>query len=163
MTSETKPTVGVFVFTEETSSLVPVGQYAVITAAPELVDTEYGQKVRLAWTVTVGEHQGETASTLCGLPKGKLNPSHGLYQFVCAFLGRQPTEGEPIDFNSFVGMPGTVIVSPTQTGKGTKVTAFLPQQQSSQVLSPQPVAQQPAAAYAQPAQPPPPQQSVERF
>jgi len=129
------PVTGTWQYTEEVAASVPVGQYAAAFAGFNPCDTEFGPKLRLMWTITSGELQGQTASTLVGIPKGKLNPQHTLYHFAIAFLNRQLAEGEAIDFNQFVGTPGTVIVSPTQTGKSTKVTAFLPSPQ--QTLQPQ--------------------------
>ena len=82
---------------------------------------KFGRAVRLVWKVLAGDHAGEEASCICS---ARLSVKSNLGKFAVALTGGPVSAGTEVDFETFIGARGTIVVEETDNG-GTKVTTFL--------------------------------------
>ena len=82
---------------------------------------QYGPAVMLRWRVLSGESAGAEPTRICSR---KMSPKSTLFKFAVALRGAPLKAGERFAFDEVIGVRGTLIVEPTDSGGG-RVSAFI--------------------------------------
>lgn len=132
----------------------PPGNYAMAEfVGTEDLENQYGKAIKLRWRIVGGPMDGQEATRICS---PSLSQKSALGKLACQLKGAAISIGERFRFADFVGVRGSLIVEPTQTGGG-RVAAFL----RAPAASPPPawggMQSQPAWRPEAPQQPQPPQ------
>jgi len=103
---------------------LPVGVYNAeflgVEAYNENAD-KYGPGVSLRFKVLGGQFDGQEVGRICG---AKLSQKSTLAKFAVALKGGPIEAGERVNFDTFKGTRGSVIVQPTESGS-TRIETFL--------------------------------------
>lgn len=106
------------------NAAVPAGTYpARFECAEPFEDRQrlYGPAVKLKFRIASGEYDGVE---VCRIVTPRCTPRSNLYGFAQALAGRDLVYGETVDFASFSGVTGLVVVEQTVSG-ATRVATFM--------------------------------------
>lgn len=84
---------------------------------------KYGPGVNLKFKVTSGPEAGSESGRICS---AKLTPKSVLGKFAVALKGSAIASGERFNFDSYVGVTGTILVEANDSG-GSKISTFIKQ------------------------------------
>lgn len=106
------------------NAAVPPGTYpARFECAEPFEDRQrlYGPGVKLKFRIASGDYDGDE---VCRIVSPRCTPRSNLYGFAQALAGRDLVDGETVDFATFSGVSGLVVVEQTESG-ATRVEKFL--------------------------------------